>query len=488
MNQIKQQIINKIKQALHRIRFMEWISYLTLGILGGVCVCVVFSVLLLVLPIYYEYKIMAGIMILFLLFFVVLWFIKRTNLKRAALLLDEKTKNQERFVTALENIEKQDAISSLQREDTLICSRDMEMKKIFPFQPKYKEYAGILTGIFMIAILSMVPTDAKDKADLLQEKHELIEEKKEEAEEILEKVEKMETMDNSLKQGVEEEFNKALEELKEMDSIQEMESLMDRTEYKMQEMMMDAFKDSVPESSNLSQEEMEKLAQMLDEMAETLNEEQLADLAEELASGELGEMDMASLMDAVNQSMNGASITQIMESLENSNDIGSSNQDGNSDQGSNGNSGENNQNSQNGSGSGDGSGNGSGTGSESGNGSGNGNGSGSGSGTGNGSGSGSGSGWNYGSQKEVEDHNTYEGEMIAVPLEEGDDGNLSGDKVDGEGYLTHSKDGLGYNGTMVSYGDVITSYQQQAYTNIENAKYPSGMEGVIKDYFEQLNQ
>ena len=78
--------------------------------------------------------------------------------------------------------------------------------------------------------------------------------------------------------------------------------------------------------------------------------------------------------------------------------------------------------------------------------------------------------------------------MIAVPLEEGNDSNLTGDKVDGDGHLIHSKDGLGYNGTMVSYGDVISSYQQQAYNNIESAKYPSGMEGMIKDYFEQLNE
>ena len=456
MNQIKQQIINKIKQALHRIRWMEWISYLTLGILGGVGVCVVFSILLLVVPIYYEYRIMTGIMIAFLLLSIVVWFIKRTNLKGAALLLDEKTKNQERFVTALENIEKEDTISSLQREDTLLRSREMNIKKIFSFQPKYKEYAGIFAGIFMIAILSLVPTDAKEKADLLQEKHELIEEKKEEMEEVLDKVEKMETMDDSLKQGVEEEFDKVLEELKEMESLQEMESLMDRTEYKMQEMMMDAFKENVPESSGLSQEEMEKLAEMLAEMADTLDEAQLAVLAEKLASGELGEIDANSLMEAVSESLDGASITQIMESLENTNSSGSSTEGNNSNQGNNSGSGQSGQNSQNGSGNGDGNGNGSGNGD--GNGNGSGSGTGSGNGSGNGSGSGSGTGWNYGSQTEVKDNNTYEGEMIAVPLEEGDDDNLSGDKVDGEGYLTHSKDGLGYNGTMVSYGDVITSY------------------------------
>ena len=132
MNQIKKEILNKIRQALHRIRFLEWISYFTLGILGGVGVCVVVSILLLVLPIYYENRIMAGIMIAFLILSMVAWCVKCTNLKGAALLLDEKTKNQERFVTALENIEKEDAISALQREDTLARSREMEMKKIFP--------------------------------------------------------------------------------------------------------------------------------------------------------------------------------------------------------------------------------------------------------------------------------------------------------------------------------------------------------------------
>ena len=483
MNQTKQQIRNKIKKALHRIRLIEWISYVTLGILGGVGVCVVFSLLLLVLPIYHEGRIMAGIMILSLLVSMVLWFIKRTNLKKAALLLDDTTKNQERFVTALEHMELDDSISALQREDTLTHMKDMNLKKIFPFRPRYKEYLYIAAGILCIALLSLVSTDAKEKADLLLEKHELIEEKKEEVEEVLEKVEKMETMDASLKEGIKEEFDKALEELKELDSLKEMENLMDRTEYKMQEMMMKSFKENLPQNSALSQEEMEKLAEMLADMAEALDEAQLAELAEQLAQGEFSDIDAGALMEAVNQSLDGATVTQIMDSLNNSGSSGSSGQNsgnGNEDGDGNG----------NGSGNGDGSGNGNGSGS--GNGSGNGNGSGSGNGSGNGngngSGSGSGTGWNYGSKNEVKDNSTYQGEMIAVPLEEGNDANLSGEKVEGEGFLTHSKDGLGYKGTMVSYGDVITSYQQQAYTNIENAKYPSGMEGVIKDYFEQLNQ
>ena len=81
MNQIKKEILNKIRQALHRIRFLEWISYFTLGILGGVGVCVVVSILLLVLPIYYENRIMAGIMIAFLILSILYSFCEKKNEK-----------------------------------------------------------------------------------------------------------------------------------------------------------------------------------------------------------------------------------------------------------------------------------------------------------------------------------------------------------------------------------------------------------------------
>jgi hypothetical protein len=46
---------------------------------------------------------------------------------------------------------------------------------------------------------------------------------------------------------------------------------------------------------------------------------------------------------------------------------------------------------------------------------------------------------------------------------------------------------LAWEGSHVSYESVIGSYTENAYEGIQQGKYPSGMEDVIKDYFGSLN-
>lgn len=136
----------------------------------------------------------------------------------------------------------------------------------------------------------------------------------------------------------------------------------------------------------------------------------------------------------------------------------------------------------NGAGSGDGDGNGNGDGS----GNGDGNGQGSGMKGGQGGGKGTGGGWNYGSNKGTERETSYDGEMVSVPKETGDDDNLTGKNQEGTNYSVNGGS-LAWSGNQVQYDQVIGEYQDQAMTDIENSDYPSGVQGIIKSYFEELN-
>ncbi len=40
----------------------------------------------------------------------------------------------------------------------------------------------------------------------------------------------------------------------------------------------------------------------------------------------------------------------------------------------------------------------------------------------------------------------------------------------------------------MDYNSVISQYTNRAFEGITRGKYPSGMESVIRDYFENLNQ
>ena len=129
-----------------------------------------------------------------------------------------------------------------------------------------------------------------------------------------------------------------------------------------------------------------------------------------------------------------------------------------------------------------GAGNGSGDGNGSGSGNGNGNGSGTGTGNGTGSGNGSGSGRGTGSSDAAHDY-------VSVPNQTGDDAALTGDKNgDEDSDYVRQQNGLAWEGNHVDYNSVIGSYTDSAYEGIATGKYPTGMENVIRDYFENLNE
>ncbi|MCI8530782.1 MAG: pectinesterase, partial [Lachnospiraceae bacterium] len=144
----------------------------------------------------------------------------------------------------------------------------------------------------------------------------------------------------------------------------------------------------------------------------------------------------------------------------------------------------------NGSGSGDGDGSGSGSGDGDGNGSGSGDGDGNGSGSGDGDGSGSGSGDSDGSGSgRGTGSGTKVHDYVSVPNAIGDDDALTGNKNgDQESDYYRQQNGLAWEGEHVDYNSVIGQYTDNAYEGITNNRYPSGMESVIRDYFENLNK
>ncbi|MDE6675659.1 MAG: pectinesterase, partial [Acetatifactor sp.] len=71
----------------------------------------------------------------------------------------------------------------------------------------------------------------------------------------------------------------------------------------------------------------------------------------------------------------------------------------------------------------------------------------------------------------------------------GDDPALTGEKVgDENSQYFRQQNGLAWEGEHVDYNSVIGEYTDSAYEGIASGRYPSGMENVIRDYFENLNK
>ncbi len=115
-------------------------------------------------------------------------------------------------------------------------------------------------------------------------------------------------------------------------------------------------------------------------------------------------------------------------------------------------------------------------------GSGSGNDDGNGSNGGNGGGTGSGNGRGTGSSSTPHDY-------VSIPNDIGDDPSLTGEKTGDENSdYYRQQNGLAWEGQHVDYNSVIGQYTDNAYEGIANGRYPSGMESVIRDYFENLNK
>ncbi len=470
-------LLNFIAKCRRRMNASLMLEYAVSAGMIGTIAGVLLEISAFLLPFYYVHWSAAACIVIGILTGIILAAVKRHSMGEAALEIDHFG-FKERVITAYENRENEDAVYRMQRADAArILHQNMNCVKI-PLLKKPRK-AGLFGAAFvLLLVLSMIPSENKERAELL---HEIAEKAGEKGEEIAEVVEELEEIDAS---ALTEEQMAALKEM--MDSLN-----MSMTEF-----------DQAASQEALAQA-MEKLDFKYEDMAQALSDmyEKLQDNPEALASAEsLKKAAENMFQNSGTQVAQGSTISGSENKESSSESSGEGNGDGSGEGGSEGNegsSGEGNseggssgEGSSGGTGSAEGSGegssgssgeSGSGAGSE---GSGNSSGAGSGNGTGEGQGGngGNGNGRGEGSSTAVHDY-------VSVPNAVGNDENLTGNA--GSSYdsdFIRTPNGLAWEGEHVSYESVIGNYTDNAYEGISNGKYPSGMEDVIKDYFGSFNE
>lgn len=355
---------------------------------------------------------------------------------------------QERVLTAYENREKDTAIAVRQRADAAQCLKKQRDRIRIRIRPKVKEAAASVLALCLIAVLAMVPSQAKKDA---AERHAVAVEAKELAKELADVQEQLKKTDTDILseeqreelQQLQESLARSEEELKQADSAKELETAKQTLAYKYEQAA-----------------------------AYTGTELLAKEAADSLQNG--SETGTESADGKGSESVSGKNTDGSDGSTGNGgNGSGKANASGNGDGSESG--------SGNGNGNDSGSGDGNGSGSGDGNGNGSGSGDGNGSGSGNGNGTGSGSGRGTGSSQTGHDY-------VSVPNALGDDESIASQKGDSDDSdYEKAQNGLAWTGDHVSLDSVIGSYTKKAYEGLESGKYPSGMEDVIRTYFESLN-
>lgn len=356
---------------------------------------------------------------------------------------------KERMITAWEQMDQETEFALRQRQDAFFyCEQGKERIKV-SLLPDRKHILALLLSIAALVGSGFIPSPVREQAKLRHQVQEKAEEEKEALEDLLEALEgvDMESLTEEQKQQL-KELSEALqlseEELAKADSWESFGSVKERLDYK-----------------------YEQTGQSLEKLASQLENPEAAGVASAEALAK-------AMSNPDGQQMASSGTPSVSAGSGNNGDDNEDGQDGSGDG-----SGEEN-------GSGNGTGNGSGAGtdsSESGSGSGDGDaGDGDGTDGGNGSGSGTGSGRGTGSSDNVHDY-------VSIPNEIAQNSSLTGNKTgDQNSDYYRRQNGLAWEGEHVDYNSVIGEYTDNAYEGITQGRYPSGMEPVIRDYFENLNK
>lgn len=405
--------------------------------IGGIF-AMLFEGVSLIFPFYYAHVLALSGMVVGIVAGIIRAFQNRCTMKKAALQMDAFG-FQERILTAYENLQKEDPFAVMQRADALRQLRDRPDRIQISVKPKRRCVLALVTALFLTAVLAGIPSPVKEQA---VKQHAILREAREKAKEVEKTLEALKNADES---NLSEEQKLALQEL--IESLQCSAKEFQQADTK----------------EALSGAE-QKLSYKYEQAAETLGEQTLADAGISIsqegknadgenstgnpktgtASGESSE-----IPGTQSGTENGANSTESTTGSEHTD--GKENRQGE------------------GSGSGDGTGNGQGEGN------------GAGSGSGQGEGSGSGGGRGTGSSNTTHDY-------VSVPNQLGDDKSITGEKGDSkDSDYYKAQNGLAWKGDHVDLDSVAGEYQKNAYEGISQGKYPSGMENVIRNYFENLN-
>ena len=377
---------------------------------------------------------------------------RRADMEQAARRLDSFGL-KERIVTAYElmdkGVETGDALAEMQRQDALVHYNQARDRIKIPLRPDKRHVLALVLSVIMVAGLSLVPSPVRDQAQLRHQVQEAAKEALQQLEALADALDRvdMESLTEEQKlrmQELQEAMRRSWEELTHSDTWESLALAQERLEYKYQQAG-------------------QSLAQLASQMQDP---------------GAAGIASAQALAQAAGQNGGGNNLAQAaISSGQSGNGSNSGNGDGNGS--NNGNGAGNGSNNGNGAGSGSNNGNGDGNGSNSGNGDGAGSGNGNGDGAGQGNGSG---GRGTGSSNAPHDY-------VSIPNDIGDDPSLTGEKNGDQnsGYF-RQQNGLAWEGEHVDYNSVISQYTNRAFEGITRGKYPSGMESVIRDYFENLNQ
>ncbi len=434
------------------------------GLFGALC-----EVISLFRPFYYSH-LAAGL--LFMAGFLagaVHAFLHRADLIQAARRLDSYG-FQERMVTACQLLGQENEFARMQRQDAFLYYERQKDRIRIPLWPCKRHIQAFLLAAVLVMGLGFIPSPAREEAGI---RHQVKKEARDEVDKLKELIEALQGVDP---ESLTKEQQQRLSELSEALQLSR------------EELAKAASWESLASAQEKLNYKYGQTARGLENLAGQLGDPGAAGIADAqaLAKAIANEKGIQTASSKTSGNQNGGSDGGSGDGGENgdgSRDSGDGgNQNGNNGENGEGNGQGNGQDGNSGEGNGQGGSNGQGDGQGSGQGGSDGQGNGDGGNSGQGGGGGTGMGRGTGSSNRLHDY-------VSIPNDSGTDPSLTGQKNgDSDSDYIRQQNGLAWEGEHVDHNSVIGEYTDNAYEGLTSGRYPSGMESVIRDYFESLNK
>ena len=453
----------------------------------GLIVACGISFLSLCIPIYYAVVMEAAVLGCAVVAGIGLGIYRSPSLQQAALYMDRKG-YQEKITTALYLRGKEDAFSTLQKEDAVHVIGTISVPKEFPVRISVKKACTFLGLVLLLLGSSMVDSQVRQTA---RDQHMVQQDKKEEiakVEKVKKAIEQNEEISKTEAAKAIQELEQTKKELTKAESRRDLQLAKERYLKKMQQTASNTKdvayrtqKEQEKEKQELEQKAQQALEQAKDGSRKDKQEayEQVREYAqsnglsglekqiENYKSSNYSDADYVKAKATMTQAKTDRQQTAGQASA-------SSDRPANRDQTAQGNKTTNGkQQASNGQGNGNQSNHSGAANSNS---------------PGGGSGAATGSGWNRGSTVGREgDKKTAE--TVTIPDGTlGDDENLTGKANDSDQVQRSKADQANaVAGNKVDYGKVSAEYKQKAYKQVDGASYPTKLKNQIRNYFDGLN-
>jgi cell shape-determining protein MreC len=540
MSKLDRELLQLFRKVRDRIHSNIILDYSVKAMAAGLGLSLLAALLARFVPIYAVYtKGALGVLTAVLLG--VLYGAFRTPSSRRTALKVDGLGLQERTLTAVDLIGEQSTFAILEKEDALRHLKGINLKKSFPIRPSKKYLAICMLLVSVLLFSAFIPNPMAEKARELNKLNQEISKQQKKTAELVKKINKNAKLTEEQKKEAEVKLQELKKELAAAKSQKDIEKALQKTEKKLEylsnkytdskdnleklanilaknqatkqladmiknaneKQLQESIKQTAEALKKMDKEQLRELSKQLSDLAEQVKtnpelKQALADLAQKLANGELGDMSEAlgQLSDSISDLMSDANMRDAMQELAKQlGDMQQGQQDGNqSGQGNQG----NGQQDGNGQLSGGNQGNGS-NGATQGQGQGNSNT------PGQGQGGGAGNGTDMGQENptpitpsggiQKKDGSTKkmgEYEKIFTSKTLGGDGeqsNLKGQKTNGGSTDQIKTDkSQTIRGTSVPYNQVIGQYRQEALDSMNSTDIPAGLQDLVKDYFSSLEE